>query len=194
MRRIRHFWYITTIDNLKSMLTYGILSRKKTRSINLTFEDISDGRVQQRRASYHDCVPLFFADNTPMLYKVFWSYRKNLCLLEISHRILERKNLKFCDGNIASSETGIYDSLSKIPAENWYIIFSNSPAYGIDSAGRNWKRIRAAEVLVPNRVPASLIKSISVPEQASCDTVERILRKLKKKISIYNNLTPQGRC
>lgn len=176
------------------MLTNGILCRKKVRSMNLTFKDISDGRVQQRRASYHDCVPLFFADNTPMLYNVLWTYRKSVCLLEISHRILDRKNLKFCDGNLASSETKIYDNLSKMPAENWEIIFSNLPARWTDSTGRNWKRIRAAEVLVPIRVRASLIKSISVPDQASCDTVERILRKLKKKISIYINLTPQGRC
>lgn len=184
---IRQLWYITHLSNLESILTHGILSREQVKKRKIEFLDISEQEVQQRRQSYHDYVPLFFADNTPMLYVVCKEYGiGNICLLAIHANILNKIGVLFCDGNLAADETKIHKSIDGIPDDYWQIIYSRRPAWGTD-----WKRIRSAEVLIPQEVPVEYFKAISVSSVAKM-RVPLIQAQDICNIPIYANLTPNG--
>jgi hypothetical protein len=148
--------------------------------------DISDSSVQNRRKEYHGYVPLFFADNTPMLYVKVQAESDSICLLEISNEVKDIAGVLFSNGNVASQETVVYGSLDGITNEEWKIIYSRQPTY--------WdrKRIRSAEVLVPFKVPVKYIKSISVTSIKS--NLQALLSVMNAKLGIpvNMNLTPSG--
>lgn len=192
MRNIECFWYITSVDNLESIFENGILCRTLIEEYGISATDISYSTVQRRRVEYHDYVPLFFADNTPMLYVVFKEQYENVCLLEINKGVMEIEGVKFSNGNVASEETVVYDSLDDITNEEWEIIYSRHPTY--------WdrKRIRSAEVLVPDEVSVEYITSISVDkDKEPANPYNRILSLVEEAgldIPINMNLTLSGVC
>jgi hypothetical protein len=162
MREIKKFWYITSINNLVSILKRGILCRSEINKFEIPTTDISNRGVQKRRKEFHQLVPLFFADNTPMLYIMMQEASDAICLLEIDKAVKDLDDVQFSNGNVASQNTKIYNSLDSFTNEEEEIIFSRSPAY------RNeWKRIRSAEVLVPTKVKPKFIKSIFVASEVS---------------------------
>lgn len=187
MREINHLGYIAPIDNLAFILVFGILCRSEVKRIGLDFTDISLWGVQKRRTEFHTYVPLFIADNTPMLYTVFQKKREEICLLKIDKKISERPGVGFADGNVASHETRTYESLDFISDEDWEILSSRYPAYWT-----KWKRIRSAEVLIPSEVSPEFINSISVASNHCSDRVNRILRKLGKRTPVIVNLSAGG--
>lgn len=253
MSEIKRFWYITSIDNLKSIFQYGILCRRLVdlyttfsekcaddthRSVQqfykrfqtflmsnislnsfelylqqsstelkiLKFDesdtdymksteafttDISDSAVQALRKDFHMYVPLFFADNTPMLYNIFKENRNNICLLEINKDVIELEHVMFSNGNVASQETETYGSLEGFTSEEWEIIYSRHPAYW-----QKWKRIRSAEVLVLYKVPVKYIKSVSVDKDSTILNIQAMLSVMiaKLDIPVNNNLTSSGIC
>lgn len=103
MREIKKFWYITSINNLVSIFKRGILCRAEINKAEINkFEipttDISNRGVQKHRKGFHQLVPLFFADNTPMLYIKMKEASDAICLLEID------KAVKDLDDVIAQKE------------------------------------------------------------------------------------------
>lgn len=184
---INSLWYITTIENLKSILFHGILCRNVCQERKLGFADISDLSIQKRRTEFHSYVPLFFAHNTPMLYRVVKEKGEEIVLLEINRGIMLARGVKFSDGNIASGETQIFDNLDDLEQLNWKVIYRPSgPLY------RDWKRIRSAEVLVPNQVDSSKIISIHVQTDQSIKKVRDIFNGLKMKVKVIKDLTREG--
>lgn len=191
MKEIKNFWYITSIDNLESIFEYGILCRSRINDEEISATDISDSGVQRHREKFHDFVPLFFADNTPMFYNVFNENYENVCLLEIDKEVKVVEGVQFSNGNIASQNTEIYDSLEEFTNEEWEIIFSRNPSYG-----KEWKRIRSAEILVPDKVPVKYITSISVDEDSTNLYNQAFLSVMiaKLDIPVNKNLTLSGIC
>jgi hypothetical protein len=103
----------------------------------------------------HRHVPLFFADNTPMLF-VTWS-NKHVILVEISPEAADKPNVCFSDMNVAATGHSIYSDPADLANLHWPIIRSRHGAFGAD-----WKRKRAAEMLIPNNCPPSFFKTIHV--------------------------------
>lgn len=184
---IKSFYYITHIENLNSILEKGIFCKNLME--DKSHKDISNGAVQRKRNGWHNYVPLFFADNTPMLYCVIKSYKNNIILLEIDKDIAFEKNMRFSDGNIACGGTKIYDKLDDLEQLDWSIIFNRKPA-----CSKEWKRKRSAELLIPDKMNVSYISNIHVQEKEQFLMVENTLKKhnLDKKINIANDLTEQG--
>jgi len=155
--------------------------------------DISDRSVQARRKDFHLYVPLFFADNTPMLYTVFKYKYENVCILEINNGVMDTEGVKISNGNVACQNTEIYDSLEELTDEEWSIINSRSSAYS-----KEWKRIRAAEILVPYKVPVESITSISVDKDEDptnpYNQVLSIVEEVGLAIPVKMNLTLEGVC
>ena len=193
MREIKKFWYITSINNLVSIFKRGILCRAEINKAEINkFEipttDISNRGVQKHRKGFHQLVPLFFADNTPMLYIKMKEASDAICLLEIDKAVKDLDDVQFSNGNVASQNTEIYNSLDSFTNEEEEIIFSRNPAYW-----NKWKRIRSAEVLVPTKVKPKFIKSIFVASEVSYVKVINLREQWDinmPKISI--NLTEKG--
>ncbi len=157
MYQIRSLWYICHIQSLYSIVSRGIYCRNRAIVENIDSVDISDMQVQSRRRQFHQYVNLYFADNTPMLYKVCEKYSDKVILLELDPVKVIKGKLRFTDGNAASSDTLIYEDIGEFNKLNWAIIKGRGGAFSRDN-----KRIRSAEVLIVNHVEADSIKCIHV--------------------------------
>ncbi|MDA7967909.1 MAG: DUF4433 domain-containing protein [Gammaproteobacteria bacterium] len=190
---VASLFYLTPLANLESILAHGILCLHAAGGLRR--EDISNDAVQRRREKWHGHVPLFFADNTPMLYEVC---RSNLfaVLLEISTAVANCGDVWFSDGNVASGESKEYNDPVALEKLDWSIIRSGEPAFGTDRHGRNWKRIRAAEVLIPGKCSAEHIQGVYYQPEPECirEKLQKILDNSphSREISLKPDLTPRG--
>jgi hypothetical protein len=199
---ITSLWNVSHLNNLASIMRYGITSRYLCQSLNLTSTDISNQYVQQRREiSYdenlnefypHKYVPLFLTDNTPMLY-VTSSEDGNVILLELSTEVADRKDIYFSDANIASNDHHLYSDSRDLAYLDWDIILSRQPAFG-----REWKANRSAEVLIPNCCESAFITGVHVQPQSIeniriADLVRAIIDLFPNMTAdVYEDLTPRG--
>jgi len=184
---INALWYITHINNLDSILRNGILSRDNIRKNAVEIEDISDISIQRRRWEYHKYVPLFFADNTPMLYRVIEEYGVDIILLEVNEEIILKRGVMFSDGNIAATGTNIFSSIGDLKCLDKEILFSRYGAYSPE-----WKRKRSAEVLIPNKIGKEYIRVIHVQNRSIQGKVRRIIKKHGLSIEVKVDLSREG--
>jgi hypothetical protein len=104
---LRELHYITTISNVASIITHGILSHKSAAKVRHT--SIAMEEVQERRKKkivpggrpLHDYVNLYICARNPMLY-VRLSEHQNLCVVQIHPDILDEPGVIITDCNAAS--------------------------------------------------------------------------------------------
>ncbi len=181
------FCYLTHLDNLESILENGILSRDMCHALRISPSDISDGRVQSRRHEFHGCVPLFFADNTPMLWVVMKKLGDKIALLEVDKAVLRTPGAMFSDGNLASCVTNLYENEAALANLDWHIIYNRRGAYSPE-----WKRVRSAEVLVPDEVGPEHILAIHVASPAARRVALVAALKLEISVDIEHDLRQCG--
>ncbi|MHA1205813.1 MAG: DUF4433 domain-containing protein [Candidatus Heimdallarchaeaceae archaeon] len=184
---IGSLYYITHINNLESILANGIFSRNRCIQNNINFKDISNREVQYSREYYHSYVPLFFADNTPMLYTVIEEYKENVVLLELENEIMLLDGVKISDGNVASTKTKIFSEIFCLNKLDWEIIDNRSPAFS-----PKWKRIRSAEILVPDYINPLFIKAIHVQDEAINRYIKKEIKDFEYQPKIKIDLTEKG--
>jgi O-acetyl-ADP-ribose deacetylase (regulator of RNase III) len=183
----RSLYYITHIENIPSILKYGILSHERIESEGISFIPIYDKKIISRRKeittpngkSLWSFANLYFQPRNAMLYRVWCEKSANsIAVLEIVPDPLYRKDVFVTDGNAARHETKILeapitrtrdkqreflkfiDHISKI---EWWTKEEDS------------KRQSMAECLVPNKIDPTLITSIYV---ANPDIAENVRKKI----------------
>lgn len=189
----KSFFYIAHIDNLESILTYGILSHNLAHSKGLVKKDISYSSVQEKRerfvndinGSIHDFVPLYINHKTPMLYVKMRSIEKNeLILLRVNPHILLTDNIFFTDGNAASRSTRFYNNLTSFNNLKWEVIngehFINSTEF---------KRAKSSEVLKKDQIPIEYLSEIYLQNENHLEKVIQLFpNHLGISIRIDNSL------
>ncbi len=170
-----HLEHITHINNMESIIKYGLLSHNRAHRNQYVKDDIADQDVNSRRAykyigeiPLHDYVPLYFNSKNPMLYR-----RKNiqdeLVILCLDKNLLLRRDIYFTDGNAASNGTLFFNSLDDIVNLDWNCIkaeyWNNYP---------DGKRIRCAEVLVPHVIPYSCFKKVVVRTERTRQRLQNV--------------------
>lgn len=100
-----------------------------------------------------------------MLYVTAKAHGERVCLLEIAVNVCHRPGTLFSDGNVANSETSIFSDSENLCRLDWEIICSESAAWG-----RDWKRVRSAEILVPQMVEPDYITAIHIFPNADTST------------------------
>lgn len=156
-----YLYHMTHIDNLNSILTYGLLCHNLARQKGFIKTDISMPEAQRWRSHLHDFVPLYFNPRNTMLYKRL-ELQNNIIMLAINPDVLEIKTTRFTDGNAASNSTKIYDyrQTSQFSSLPWDIIFSDSWNHPDPEIKQEYKRIMCAEVLVYNSISIDKILKI----------------------------------
>lgn len=123
----------------------------------------------------NDYVPLFFSERTPMLAAI--EYNENnwgmvMVYICIKPEIIGEGGVCFSDGNIASNATAKYYSLEDLGKLDWKDIWGWNPdQVGLDEA----KRIKSAEVLVPNRIAPSWFEKLIVPDGEAKTSLTNII-------------------
>ncbi len=186
-----NLFHMTDIHNLENILENGLLSHNNARKNNLTKVDISDNEVNARRTriepifrkSIHDYVPLYFNPRNPMLY-VRKYMQNNIVILGIDPIVLGNENTIFTDGNAAANKTTFYKEIDDLKKLNWKCV--NADYWSEFTDG---KRIRCAEVLVPEKLPISMITSVFHNESSNSTTHKKLKEILKyyPHISIRSN-------
>jgi len=189
---VSSLWSVAHLNNLKSVLEHGILCQDDVLLRNVVHTDISSRQVQNRRpAGFHGCVPLFFADNTPMLYVT--AHDRSVILLALSLEVAGKDGVRFSNRNIATSEHTIYSCTADLDALNWGIILDRRGAWS-----RDWKAVRSAEVLVPTKCDSSFIECVHVQqaEHEGITMAERARQIIRdagaREVPVREDLTAEG--
>lgn len=107
--RVKELHCIMPIENIPSVLKYGILSHNKIKERGIKNKDISLQGVQEKRSSktipnglsLHGYANLYFHARNPMLYKRK-DEAENICVLIVSIAVLKLPNVVITDENAAS--------------------------------------------------------------------------------------------
>lgn len=175
---IQEFHYITPIENVRSILTGGILSHRRAapyrhRSVAMTEIQLirSKKQVPQGRR-LHEYVNLYFCARNPMMYKRKEEHTQ-LCILRIEPSVIDLEGVIIADGNASSEYSGFWiypEGLQKIDRD---ILFAD---YWTDSNPiQEWrkKRVKCSEILIPDRLDPCYITGAYVSSEEARNTLEK---------------------
>lgn len=170
--RKKSVYNIQPICNVPSVMENGILSYNRSKRIE--HRSVAMEVVQNRRdgisiphgLSLHDYASAYFDPRNPMMYRI-QQEAENLCVLAISSEVLDFEGTIITDGNAASDYTRFFTPSDGIDRLDFVIIYdewwnSNDPW---DKAMR--KRMKCAEILVPNVIPYECIVGACVVSETA---------------------------
>jgi hypothetical protein len=186
---ITEFHNIMPINNISSVLRFGILSHN--RAANIQHESIASPFVQERRnkkipngSFLHDYANLYFHARNPMMFSI--KSRSEICVLRVSENVLNMPKTILSDRN-AASDYARYYSTTEISQLDFDLIYSKDwrcPNNPTEYFRR--KTAKCAEVLVMDKIPIYLIMGAYVKN----DIVQKKLEKqgFNRKILINEDL------
>ena len=183
----RYFYYITHIDNLKSILKEGILSRSQIKDESSILVKLgiakgiksihSENIVQKRKKkkfnnkSLWNYVNLYFQPRNPMLYVV--TTRKfqsgDIVVLQINSDVIKGNDVGITDGNAASDNTQFFTDVKKGLTALTQEQFNKEYWTESDDA----RRKIMAELLVYNHISPDKIIGIYVANEEVAKTVRQ---------------------
>lgn len=161
-------YYITHINNLRSIFEKGILSHERIKQQGTRFTSIHNREIINRRKAQLtpvgscllDYANLHFQPRNPMMYSVLGTKKKEkLVVISISKEVLNKQGVFVTDGDAANLLTQFYSLPEglKILEREWKIV--QSDWWNKDDGS---KRKIMAECLVPDNVKPDFISSIFV--------------------------------
>ena len=178
---IRELYYITHIDNVPSILKYGILSHERIISDNIQYTSIYDKGIVEKRQHIETSegeplwhyANLYFQPRNPMLYRVKHERPVGeIAIISVRPEILDRLDIYISTGNAAHSSSEILPS-SEGHKRLRKIIKDTMIEYWKEQDGS--KRRIMAECLVPDMVPPSLIQTIYVATRTAKTNLEAMI-------------------
>jgi len=197
----RYVYHFTAIQNLKSIVSDGLLSTNLKVKAELEHRNIANNEIQQRRKKMpvtcgprgvvHDYVPFYFSKRTPMLLNIVKS--KNIDQTDIIYlaipieKVLE-KNVVFSDASANTiSPPNFFDEADDLRKLNFEVIDSWRWSY----EGRE-KNQKMAELLVHEKIEIRDVSHIVVWNTKYKKVVENILSnnkfvEIKVNTDFYND-------
>jgi hypothetical protein len=168
MRRaeLSELHFITSIDNLESILERGILSHDKAAKIphkSVALEDVQDRRRGKRVPNgdlLHSYANLYMHARNPMMSYLTKNNHSDLVVIRVSTAVLDIDGAVITDGNSASDGTRFFPSPDGLASLDSALVFAKYWTDLVDGAywpNKEKKRVRNAEVLVPSLVPSTYI-------------------------------------
>lgn len=160
--------FITSIENLDSILRRGILSHNRARRVehrSVASEDVQNRRRWKsvpRGASLHSYANLYFDARNPMMSRLLFDGHRDLIVVVVSEAVLDIPNAVVADGNAAAAGTRFFPSPEGLVNLNSELIFADRWPDPDPWMEKEKKRARCAEVLVPNLVSSDYIEGCYV--------------------------------
>lgn len=168
---LQELHYITTIRNVTSIMSKGILSHKCAKKIN--HNSVAMEVVQERREKkivpggrpLQDYVNLYFHARNPMLY-VLKSRHIDLCILRVSTEILDLPGVVITDSNASSDYARFAPAPKGLSMVDKDLTFAEYWTHPDPFEAMRRKSAKCAEVLVPDGIDPGLIRGayVSCPE------------------------------
>jgi hypothetical protein len=173
--QIREVHFITPHANVASILKHGILSHQLANQLVPGHTRIGDPEIQQQRAAHPIWIGrtrrsllsyanLYVHARNAMLYKLL-DGEEELTVLAVDSSVLDLPGVMVTDRNAAAftrKALPAYEGLAALDATEVLAMSWKRPDA---SAEREARQRRMAEVLVPDRVPGSLIRHAYVPDE-----------------------------
>lgn len=164
--RVTELHNIMPINNIQSVLKYGVLSHEQV--VNLEHSDVSMADVQDRRDKVqipgglrlHQYANLYFDARNPMMYKRL-GQANMLCVLSISRDVLDLPDVVISDQNAASNYVRFYPANS-LNVLDFNQIYADDWRHDDRIAYWRHKSAKCAEVLVPNCIQVDFIRKAYV--------------------------------
>ena len=158
--------YIAPIANLASIARHGILSHAWAERMAPDHESVADVSVQARRAdtrltsgrTLHEYANLYLNARNAMLYRLCNEGRtRDLCVLRVDVRVLDRPDTYVADQNAATAATSIRRAPDGLTAIERSEAFARDWQRDDDLAKQDARAKTMAEALIPDRVPPALV-------------------------------------
>jgi len=187
------FYYMTHLDNLKSILEKGILSNKKVKEAGLNPKKIAKEDIVEKRIAkgIDDYVNLYIQPRNAMLYQVSRMKGWKIVILGISSEVLKQRGIKLSIGNAASDYSTILDKneIKSLPTfirdirqiRYWNVDTETDISKYVRRAEKltyhylSMKKFLQSEVLVPETISPKYIRTIYVPNVEVKKEVEKII-------------------
>ena len=178
---IKELYFITHIDNMKSIALHGIVSRNLAKKKMLNFSDISEEGVQNRRSGkkipgtnkvLHDYANLYFDAHNPML-SARRSKNNEICVLKIKNEVLDFKDVIITDKN-AARECWFKTVVERLPLLDRDEVFATFWLNDDYWEQERLKGIKCAEVLVPNEIRPNYIFGAYVVNRTVFDYFKKV--------------------
>ncbi len=171
---------IAPIVNMRSIAQHGILSHQ--RAERLRHQSVAMTSVQDRRTGVgvplangssrplHSYANLYICARNPMLYKRKGQHR-DLCVIRVTKNILHKTGVVIADGNAASPLVRFAPAPKGLAMIDYDRVFAEYWTHDDPHEYYEHKRIKCAEVLVPDVVPPQYL----VGAYVSCAASRRML-------------------
>jgi hypothetical protein len=178
---VKELHFITSIENLGSVLARGILSHDGASRVShksVALEDVQDrrrGKLVPNGGRLHGYANLYFHARNPMMYYLVCQDYDDLVVIQVSSAVLDLPDTVLTDGNAASAGTRFYPSPDGLENLDSQLIFARYWADTDYWTHQERKRARNAEVLVPNLVSSNYIRGCYVDtprKRASCEELD----------------------
>jgi O-acetyl-ADP-ribose deacetylase (regulator of RNase III) len=185
---IKSLYYITHIENLRSILSEGILSHRYVEDHGVQYKPIYDAEIVTNRGlkatpdgrSLWEFANLYFQPRNPMLYRVVHEKDPNeIVVLGLQPSVLGTSGAYITNGNAANNATEFYDYKKGIKAISAIWDTINSEWWNLVNGS---KRKIMAECLVPRVIPPDVIHSVYVANHKVADQVRAIIS--TKRLSV----------
>lgn len=161
---------IQAIDNVPSIMRYGLLSNERVKRIAHT--SIAMREVQDRRETknvpnglgLHQYANLYFDPRNPML-SARRDQNEDLCILKIDASILDYRGVVVSDRNASSNYASFYPPEIGIRNIDFALVYARWWKDEDYYAEMRKKSIKCAEVLVPYEIPYDFIVSAAVASE-----------------------------
>jgi hypothetical protein len=178
-------YYMAHIENAARIINWGLyahhwairLPEKERKVIAESSVMRNYGRMEHRKY-----VNLYFGTHTAMQYVICYSQRvleeKDLVFLRFdADDLFDLEGAMFSDGNVASNSSGVFSAeehSKKLKLLIWPVILCQK------KSNESAKRVKMAELLIPNYIPPSRIHSAVV---LNSEAEEKLIRLIKTDVS-----------
>ena len=173
---IKELHYITPIDNVSSILQYGILSNnlsKKFPHESIAMEEIQDRRKIKRipgARKLHEYANFYFDAHNPTLSKRR-DQNDQICVLRVNPSVIDLPSVIISDRNAAADYARFYtvkEGLAALDKDKIYAKYWTNVQNQFDYWEQ--KSIKCAEILVPDRAEPKYISGAYVANEVALKT------------------------
>ena len=176
---IKELHFISPIENLASILEYGILCHNRAKE--LPHQSVAMNEIQERRRDkripgagvLHDYANLYFDAHNPMLSRLR-SLNDRLVVLRVDPIVLDRPGVVICDRNASADWARFFTVEKGLEAIDSEVVFARYWIHQDQYAEWEHKSKKCAEVLVPGDVDSGCILGAYVANQVALTTVNSL--------------------
>lgn len=170
---------IQAIDNIPSIMRWGLLSNEKAARIKHT--SIAMKEIQERRdtvlipngMALHKYANVYFDPKNPMLYKRKDENEK-ICILKFERSILDFKGAVISDRNASSTYASFYPPETGLREIDFKLVFATDWRDENQFEYFKKKSIKCAEVLIPYFIPFDYVVCAAVYSEEAKQKLETI--------------------